>query len=60
MIIMKELLIIKKNINFKRINDTLLLDCKSYMNNSSVKYGFTGIFYGVCSDNKKVYFKLLR
>ena len=30
------------------------------MNNSSVKYGFTGIFYGVCSDNKKVYFKLLR
>lgn len=57
---MKELLIIKKNITFKRINDTLLLDCKSYMNNSSVKYGFTGIFYGVCSDNKKVYFKLLR
>ena len=60
MIIMRELLIIKKNITFKRINDTLLLDCKSYMNNSSVKYGFTGIFYGVCSDNKKVYFKLLR
>lgn len=50
----------QKNITFKRINDTLLLDCKSYMNNSSVKYGFTGIFYGVCSDNKKVYFKLLR
>ena len=50
----------KQNITFKRINDTLLLDYKSYMNNSSVKYGFTGIFYGVFSDNKKVYFKLLR
>lgn len=36
-----------QNINFKKINDNLLLDCKSYMNNSSVKDGLTGIFYGV-------------
>ncbi len=50
----------KQNITFKRINDTLLLDCKSYMNNPSVKDSFTGIFYRVCSDNKKVYFKLLK
>lgn len=48
-----------QNINFKKINDNLLLDCKSYMNNSSVKDGLTGIFYGVCSDNKKVYFKVI-
>ena len=48
-----------QNINFKKINDNLLLDCKIYMNNSSVKDGLTGIFYGVCSDNKKVYFKVI-
>jgi hypothetical protein len=48
-----------QNINFKKINDNFLLDCKSYMNNYSVKDGLTGIFYGVCSDNKKVYFKVI-
>ena len=50
----------KQKITFKKINDTLLLDCKSYMNNPSVKDSFTGIFYGVCSDHKNVYFKLLK
>jgi hypothetical protein len=27
------------------------------MANPSVKEGFYGIFYGVCSEGKKVYFK---
>ena len=47
----------KQKIVFKKIAGDLVLECNSYLNNLSVKDNFYGIFYGVCSDGKKVYFK---
>ncbi|MGO3384232.1 MAG: hypothetical protein ACTIMQ_05705 [Acinetobacter guillouiae] len=47
----------KQKIVFKKTAGNLFLECDSYMANPSVKEGFYGIFYGVCSEGKKVYFK---
>lgn len=44
-------------IKFNKLNGNLVLDCKFYMNNSSVKENYSGIFYSVCSDKKVLYFK---
>ena len=44
----------------KQKDNSLLLDCKTYMKELDPENNYSGIFYGVFSDNKKVYFKLLR
>ena len=44
----------------KQKDDSLLLDCKTYMKELDPENNYSGIFYGVCSDHKKVYFKLLK
>ena len=41
----------------KQQDGTFLLDCKSYLKHLDPKNNFSGIFYGVCNDNIKVYFK---
>lgn len=41
----------------KNKDNTLLLDCKSYMQNKTVEDKLSGIFYNVCSDKSKVFFK---
>ncbi len=47
----------KQKIFFKKNAGDLVLDCNSYLNNSSVKNESYGVFYGVCSEGEKVYFK---
>lgn len=47
----------KQKIIFKKKSNDLILDCDSYLNNTSVKNNFYGIFYGICSEGEKVYFK---
>ncbi len=43
----------------KQQDGTLLLDCKNYLNDLDPKNNFSGIFYGVCQDGIKVYFKAM-
>ncbi|WP_291374438.1 hypothetical protein [Acinetobacter sp. UBA6720] len=50
----------KQKIFFKKSAGELVLECNNYLNNSSVKDNFYGIFYGVCSEDKKVYFKQVK
>ncbi len=47
----------KQKIFFKKNAGDLVLDCNSYLNNPSVKNESYGVFYGVCSEGEKVYFK---
>ena len=47
----------KQKIVFKKMANDLVLECNSYLNNPSVKDNFYGMFYGICSEGKKVYFK---
>lgn len=48
----------KQEIKFTKQKDgTILLDCKAYMKNETIKKQFSGIFYNECSDESKVYFK---
>lgn len=41
----------------KQQDGTLLLDCKSYLKDLDSENSFSGIFYSVCNDGIKVYFK---
>lgn len=43
----------------KQQDGTLLLDCKSYLKYLDPENNFSGIFYGVCHDGIKVYFKTI-
>lgn len=49
----------KQRIVLKKTGNDLVLDCGNYLNNSSIKDNFYGIFYGLCSESKTVYFKQL-
>ena len=41
----------------KQQDGTLLLDCKSYLKDLDPKNNFSGIFYSVCNEGIRVYFK---
>ena len=43
----------------KQQDGTLLLDCKSYLKDLDPENNYSGIFYGVCQDRIKVYFKAI-
>lgn len=48
----------KQEIKFTKEDDgSMLLDCKAYMQNETVKEQLAGIFYNECSDKSKIYFK---
>ncbi|WP_249890962.1 hypothetical protein [Acinetobacter calcoaceticus] len=46
-----------QKLTFIKKNKQLLLDCKSYMQDLDPKNNLSGMFYGVCTDKEKVYFK---
>ena len=41
----------------KQEDGTLLVDCKAYMEDLDKKNNYSGIFYGVCKDGDKIFFK---
>ncbi|MCL6241563.1 MULTISPECIES: hypothetical protein [Acinetobacter] len=43
----------------KQKDNTYLLDCNSYMSDLDPKNNFSGIFYRVCSEGEKIYFKII-
>ncbi|WP_248089068.1 hypothetical protein [Acinetobacter radioresistens] len=46
-----------QKLTFIKKNKQLLLDCKNYMQDLDPKNNYSGIFYNVCSDKEKIYFK---
>jgi len=43
----------------KQKDNTYLLDCNSYMSDLDPNNNFSGIFYRVCSEGEKIYFKII-
>ncbi len=46
-----------QKLTFIKKNKQLLLDCKNYMQDLDPKNNYSGMFYSVCSDKEKIYFK---
>lgn len=43
----------------KQKDNTYLLDCNSYMKDLDPNNNFSGMFYGVCSEGEKIFFKII-
>ncbi len=43
----------------KQKDNTYLLDCKSYMSHLDPNNNYSGIFYGVCSQDERIYFRII-